>query len=106
MMVFTVLTLAQLAHVLAIRSQMQSLFEQGLRSNLPLTGAVLLTLALQMATVYVPLLQPIFRTEALSMTELALSIAAASVVFIAVELEKAVRRASSRIQDAGARVRA
>ena len=64
-MVFTVLTLAQLAHVLAIRSQTQSLFEQGLRSNLPLTGAVLLTLALQMATIYVPLLQPIFRTEGL-----------------------------------------
>ena len=37
-MVFTVLTLAQLAHVLAIRSQMQSLLAQGLRSNLPLTG--------------------------------------------------------------------
>ncbi|MBA3590791.1 HAD-IC family P-type ATPase, partial [Methylibium sp.] len=91
-MVFTVLTLSQLAHVLAIRSQTQSLFEQGLRSNLPLTGAVLLTLVLQLATIYVPLLQPIFRTEALSMAELALCFAAASTVFAAVEIEKAVRR--------------
>ena len=91
-MVFTVLTLAQLAHLLAIRSETQSLFAQGLRSNLPLTGAVLLTLALQMATIYVPLLQPIFRTEALSMAELALCAATASVVFAAVEIEKAVRR--------------
>lgn len=90
-MVFTVLTLAQMAHVLAIRSETQSLFAQGLRSNLALTGAVALTFALQLATIYVPALQPIFRTEALSVGELALCLAAAALVFVAVEIEKAVR---------------
>lgn len=91
-MVFTVLTLAQMAHVLAIRSETQSLFALGLRSNLALTAAVALTFVLQLATVYVPALQPVFRTEALTAAELAICLAAAAVVFVAVELEKAWRR--------------
>jgi Ca2+-transporting ATPase len=91
-MVFTVLTLGQMAHVMAIRSERESLFTQGLGSNLPLLGAVALTLVLQLATVYVPVLQPIFRTQALTAGELALCFALAAVVFIVVELEKAWRR--------------
>lgn len=91
-MVFTVLTLSQMAHVLAIRSETQSLFAQGLRSNLPLAGAVLLTFVLQLATIYLPFLQPVFRTEALSAAELGLCLAFSAVVFVAVEVEKAVRR--------------
>ncbi|MBX3603854.1 MAG: cation-translocating P-type ATPase [Piscinibacter sp.] len=91
-MVFTVLTLAQMAHVLAIRSETQSLFAQGLRSNLALTGAVTLTFVLQLATIYVPALQPIFRTEALAAGELVLCLAASALVFVAVEIEKALRR--------------
>lgn len=100
-MVFTVLTFAQMAHVLAIRSETQSLFEQGLRSNLPMTGAVAVTLALQLATIYVPALQPIFRTESLFAGELALCVAAAAVVFVAVEIEKALRRYPVGRQRAG-----
>jgi P-type Ca2+ transporter type 2C len=91
-MVFTTLTLAQMAHVMAIRSERESLFTQGLFSNTPLLGAVLLTLVLQLATIYVPVLQPIFRTEALSAGELALCFGLAGVVFAVVELEKAWRR--------------
>ncbi len=91
-MVFTLLTFTQMAHVLAIRSETESLFTQGLRSNLPLLGAVALTVALQLATVYVPVLQPIFHTQAMSAGELALCFALAGVVFGAVELEKAWRR--------------
>ena len=97
-MVFTVLTLSQMAHVLAIRSETVSLWRLGLFTNKPLLGAVLLTFALQMATIYVPVLNPIFRTEPLSLPELALCLAAAAVVWVAVELEKAWRR--SRVQPA------
>ncbi len=93
-MVFTVLTLTQMAHVLAIRSETDSLFTQGLSSNRPLLAAVLLTLALQLATIYLPWLQPIFRTEALSAGELALCFACAAFVFAAVEAEKAWRRSA------------
>ncbi len=93
-MVFTVLTLAQMAHLLAIRSERDSLFSQGLASNLPLLGAVALTLVLQLATIYVPWLQPIFRTQALSAAELVLCLGLAAIVFVAVEVEKAWRRRS------------
>jgi Ca2+-transporting ATPase len=53
---------------------------------------VLLTFALQMATTYVPFFNPIFKTEPLSLAELALCLAATSVVWVVVELEKAWRR--------------
>ena len=94
-MVFTVLTLSQMAHVLAIRSETVPLWRLGLGSNLPLLGAVLLTFALQMATIYVPALNPIFKTEPLSGPELALCLAAAGLVGVAVEIEKAWRRRHS-----------
>ena len=66
-MVFTVLTLSQMAHVLAIRSETVSLWRLGLASNKPLLGAVLLTFALQMVTIYVPVLNPIIKTQPLSL---------------------------------------
>jgi P-type Ca2+ transporter type 2C len=91
-MVFTVLTLTQMAHVLAIRSENDSLFTQGLSSNRPLLVAVLLTTALQLATIYLPWLQPVFRTEALTVGELAICFACAVLLFCAVEAEKAWRR--------------
>ena len=93
-MVFTVLTLAQMAHLLAIRSERESLFSVGLASNLPLLAAIALTLVLQLAVVYVPWLQPLFHTQSLSGGALALCFALAGVVFVVVEIEKAWRRRS------------
>jgi Ca2+-transporting ATPase len=87
-MVFTVLTLAQLFNVLGIRSTRQSLFRQGLFSNPPLIGAVLLTVGLQVMVIYVPALQPIFKTAPLSGGELLFCFALSSVVLPAVEFEK------------------
>jgi len=91
-MVFTVLTLSQLGHVLAIRSERESLFTQGVLSNRMLIAALLLTFALQMAVLYVPWLNPIFKTEPLSPGELVMCIALSSVVFVGVEIEKALVR--------------
>ena len=87
-MVFTVLSFSQMGHVLAIRSESQSLFRQGLLSNLPLLSAVGLTFVLQLATIYIPFLNPIFKTAPLTFYELLAVLGASSVVFIAVELEK------------------
>ncbi len=98
-MVFTVLCLAQMGHVLAIRSERESLFRIGLFSNPLLLAAVVLTFALQMATIYVPFLQPIFKTEALSMDELLLCIALSAVVFVAVEIEKLLVRRGGLYQN-------
>jgi Ca2+-transporting ATPase len=87
-MAFTVLTLSQLAHVLAIRSERDSLFRQGITSNLPLLGAVVFTFALQMATIYVPFMNAALNTDPLTLAELAFSLALSTVVFFAVEAEK------------------
>ena len=87
-MVFTVLTLGQMAHVLAIRSETASVFRFGLLSNRHLLGAVALTFSLQMASIYVPFLNLIFETQPLTLEELMICLAAAAVVLFAVEVEK------------------
>ncbi len=86
--VFTVLTLCQLAHVLAIRSERESLLSLGLLSNLPLLGAVALTLGLQLSVIYLPALQSLFHTQALSPQELLVCLLIPVVVLFAVEMEK------------------
>jgi P-type Ca2+ transporter type 2C len=91
-MVFTVLCLSQMGHVLAIRSDKESIFIRGLLSNKPLLGAIVLTFALQMTTIYVPLLNPIFKTEPLTLSELLFTLALSSVIFFAVEIEKWYKR--------------
>ncbi len=95
-MVFTVLCLSQLAGVMAMRSEKESLFKVGLFSNIPLLGAVLLGFILQMATVYLPPLNSIFRTKPLTPAELLITLSLSSMVFFAVELEKLIKRRRSR----------
>lgn len=90
--VFNVLCLSQLGHVMAIRSENQSLFSIGIFSNKPLIGAVLLALLLQIAITYIPFLQAIFKTEALTLNEFFLVGVASSLVFFAVEIEKIISR--------------
>ena len=91
-MVFTTLCLLQLGHVLAIRSERLSIFKQGLLSNKPLLASVLMTVLLQMATIYIPALNPVFKTESLTAGELFLVFGLSSLVFVAVEIEKFIKR--------------
>ncbi len=91
-MLFTTLTLSQMAHVMAIRSERGSLFQIGLLSNKPLLAAVMLTIGLQLGLIYVPFLRGVFKTMALSPHDLGLSILLSSSVFAAVELEKWLMR--------------
>jgi Ca2+-transporting ATPase len=87
-MVFTVLTFAQLAHVLAIRSDKDSIFHIGILSNTVLIGAIGLTIGLQLCVIYIPALNEIFKTSPLNTYELVICFALATLVFIGVELEK------------------
>jgi len=91
-MVFTVLCLSQMGNVLAIRSESESLFKQGIFSNKPLLGAFMLTLLLQLATIYIPVLNRVFKTHPLSFWELMIVFALSSIVFFAMEAEKLIRR--------------
>jgi Ca2+-transporting ATPase len=86
--VFTVLTLSQLFHSLAVRGESISLLKMGLFSNLPMLGAVTLMFLLQMAVIYLPALNTIFYTQALPIYDLLVCIALSSLVLVAVEFEK------------------
>jgi Ca2+-transporting ATPase len=88
--VFNVLCLSQMGHVLAIRSDRRSFFGVGVFSNKPLIGAVTIALLLQLVITYVPLFQPIFKTETLTLNEFLLVGALSSIVFFAVEIEKII----------------
>jgi Ca2+-transporting ATPase len=87
-MIFTTLTLAQMGNALATRSNRDSLFTIGLFTNRVMLGAVLLTFALQLAVIYLPFLQRLFKTSALSGAELLICLLLSSVVFWATEIEK------------------
>ena len=102
-MVFTVLTLSQLAHVMAIRSERNSLFEIGFMSNRLMLAAVAITFLLQIATLYVPLLNRMFHTAPLSIGELASCIALSLTVFVAVEAEKLLTRRGLLYREAPSR---
>jgi Ca2+-transporting ATPase len=91
-MVFTVLVVAQLFHCLAIRSERYSLFGIGLFTNPALVVAIVVTVLAQLAVIYLPPLNAVFRTVPLSAAQLAACFAIGSIVLVAVELEKFVRR--------------
>jgi Ca2+-transporting ATPase len=91
-MVFTVLTFSQLMHVLVIRNDLDPLFTTGLFQNRALIGAILLTVALQLAVIYLPALNPIFHTAPLPLRDLLICLGLPLVVLVVVELEKWFRR--------------
>ncbi len=87
-MTFTTLTFAQLVHVIAVRSETESIATIGLASNRPLLLAVVGSVALHLALIYLPALQLVFGTEALDARSLGTALALALVVFVGVEIEK------------------
>ena len=91
-MVFTVLCLSQLGHVLAIRSEKESLFKIGIFSNIVLFLSVIFSIFLQLLIIYCSLFNKIFHTQPLSLQELTLTLALSTVIFIVVEIEKFIKR--------------
>jgi len=91
-MVFTTLTLSQMGHALAVRSDNQSIFKQGLFSNKLMIAAVSLTFGLQIMITYWAPMNEIFKTQPLPLPELGISLGLSLVVFIAVEVEKWFKR--------------
>jgi Ca2+-transporting ATPase len=77
---------------MAIRSESRSLFTMGLLTNPSLLGAIALSVVLQLALLYVPWLQDIFRTTALTPAQLAVVFVVPLVVLFAVEVEKLLVR--------------
>ncbi|MFZ2099293.1 MAG: cation-transporting P-type ATPase, partial [Oricola sp.] len=90
--VFTALAFLQLSHALVVRSERESIFRLGFGSNRPLLIVLIGSVLVQLALVYVPALQPIFETTALTPMELGLVLLVTPVPFVAVEIEKLIRR--------------
>jgi Ca2+-transporting ATPase len=91
-LVFTTLTMSEMSYVMAIRSNHDSLFRIGIFTNPALVGAVALTTLLQLAVIYLPPLQNLFRTQALPLWQLLFSLGLSTVLFWAVELRKGFLR--------------
>ena len=87
-MTFTVLTFAQLAHVMAIRSETRSLWRLGIASNRFLLATIAASVALHLAIIYLPVLQTVFGTQALSGRALLLAAGLSLAVLAGVEVEK------------------
>jgi Ca2+-transporting ATPase len=90
-MAFTTLVFFSLFTVFNARSDERSAFS-GLFSNPWLWGAVLFSLALQAAVIYVPFLQQAFSTVALGASDWLVCAAVASSVLWVRELAKLARR--------------
>ncbi len=95
-MIFTTLTMGQMGNALATRSECDSLFSRGRKANYLLYATVILTLGLQLAVTYLPFLQRVFYTLALTPLELVVSLAVSTVVFWSIELVKLMQRARDR----------
>jgi P-type Ca2+ transporter type 2C len=90
---FTILALGQIFHVSAIHAGERTFFFRTFFSkNMLLFWAALSTFVLQLIVVYVPFMQDIFETTALSANEFLLAIGLASLILFAVELEKVINR--------------
>jgi magnesium-transporting ATPase (P-type) len=95
-MLFTVLTLSQMAHVLAIHQERRSVFGRGFLTNPLLLWAVFLTVALQFALLYVPFLQGVFGTRALDLGHIVVALAISTAILWVIEAQKLVLRLRDR----------
>lgn len=89
---FVVLACSQLFHALNCRSQTESLFKIGVFTNTKLVLAAVVSFLLQMAVVYVPFCQTVFKTESLSFVDWVMVVALSSLPLWAMELIKAVNK--------------
>lgn len=86
------LTCSQLFHALNCRSQSESFFKIGPFTNMKLIIADLASLALQMAIIFIPFTQKVFKVEALSLLDILVIMALSSFPFWAMELTKLLNR--------------
>ncbi|MFN7898849.1 MAG: cation-translocating P-type ATPase [Synechococcaceae cyanobacterium] len=90
-MVFTTLCLAQMGHAVSARSDLP-LIQVPAFTNPWLLWAVLLTTALQLALLYIPVLAKFFGTQALNSTELLICVGFSMLFFLYLEVEKIIRQ--------------
>ena len=85
---FIVLACSQLVHSFNCRSMKVSLFKLGIFTNRKLILACVVSFLLQMAVVYLPFLQKIFKTESLGLFDWVLVLLISSLPLWAMEIYK------------------
>jgi Ca2+-transporting ATPase len=90
-LIFCLIVTFELWSAFAARSEKYSLFKIGPFANRWLVIAVFSSLALQLAVVYVPFLQPVFNTVPLSLIDWLIIILLSSTALISVEIVKFLR---------------
>ena len=89
---FIVLSCSQLFHSYNCRSMTESLFKIGIFTNKKLILATGVSFFLQMAVVYIPFLQKVFKTEALGILDWVLVVGISSFPLWAMEVVKGINR--------------
>jgi Ca2+-transporting ATPase len=89
---FIVLACSQLFHAFNCRSMRESIFSLGFLSNMKLVGATVISFILQMAVVYLPFLQVVFKTQPLGLHDWIMVIFISSFPLWAMEIIKLIRR--------------
>ncbi|MCC4765662.1 calcium-transporting P-type ATPase, PMR1-type [Methanosarcina sp. DH1] len=87
-LIFTLVVISLMFNAFNWRSERYSVFSLGIFTNRSLIYAVLSTVLLQLAAVYVPIMQTAFRTVPLSLSDWAMIIPLASTTLIAMEFMK------------------
>jgi Ca2+-transporting ATPase len=96
---FTSLAFAQIGQAMALRSNRYSFFRMGLFSNPLLLSMICAVVVLQAAVVYLPALQPFFKTAPLNPETLGWVVLPGVIVFIVLESVKYASRFISTITD-------
>lgn len=94
-MAFLTLAMAEIFHSFNMRSRRQSIAKMG-SINWYLVGAMVLSLVLSTAVIYIPFLAEAFDFAHISLTEYAISLALAVCVIPIVEIVKAIQRAMKK----------
>lgn len=87
---FTTFVMFQMFNALNCRSEFKSMFAVGLTTNKFFLGAVLGSIAMQLAAIYLPIFQGLFETTSLPLSELLYSTAVASTVVAMDEFRKLI----------------
>jgi Ca2+-transporting ATPase len=95
-LIFTLVVISLMFNAFNWRSDRLSVFSLGIFTNRPLIYAVLSTVLLQLAAIYVPVLQTAFRTVPLSLSDWGMIIPLASTTLIVMEVAKYLERRAHR----------
>lgn len=96
-MTFATLVFGELTRAFAVRSETRSIFSIGVFSNSAMNKAFLVSLALQLAVLFIPFLQEIFKVQSLTGIEWVIVILLSLVPLIVSELTKAFRSKDAKV---------